>query len=459
MGAGGAANAADSAGPGASTAAVTGAPASEAAPEPRRWDLDVGAREEYRFRTSASPDESDHELRLDLDFGIRNPSGSFHAAGDLTLWWDAFRAPAESEGKPFGLGTVQAGRNPWFNVFQLYGEYAGNGVLRTVRAGRQDAEHGRPAAFDGAYLALRPAPRLSLFAFGGRTEHFFETNMPLFEDWIASAGAGFRVLEGLRLEADYRFLREAVPSEGGRTPVLNHSYGLTVFYRVASLVQATVGVRGLDGGLGEVRGVLRLFLPKQEFGVDAHVYVQPVELKELNEYDNPYFLTLGSSLPHARWKLDLYKVLTLTRGGGRLEAHLGYAGRQLLDGEETPFNRNVARLYGLLGAYDLGLKGLFVQVSLDRVSDHAFPVLGKGLFAVNAALGYERDWLRVEAGTQYHRWQYSYYQDVEELADVRVYFLEARVRPLSWLALRARYSAETFDRVLHTVTVGLTQTY
>ena len=34
-----------------------------------------------------------------------------------------------------------------------------------------------------------------------------------------------------------------------------------------------------------------------------------VELGEHNELDNPYFLTLGRSLPHVRWKLDLATVI------------------------------------------------------------------------------------------------------------------------------------------------------
>jgi len=42
---------------------------------------------------------------------------------------------------------------------------------------------------------------------------------------------------------------------------------------------------------------------------------------------------------------------------------------------------------------------------------------------------------------------------------VRVYYAEATVRPLRWLAVRARYSAEVFDRTLHTATLSLAQTY
>jgi hypothetical protein len=441
----------------ASSAEPAPAPAAEVAAKAPGWEFDVGAREEYRFRGSAG--ESSHELRLDLDFGARSPAGHFQALGDLTLWWQAARTPPEDSGAPFGLNTIYAGRNPWFNVFQLWGEYAADGVLKIVRVGRQEAEHGRPAAFDGGYVLLRPVERLALFAFGGRSEHFFETNMPLFEDWIASAGGVVRIVPGLRVEADYRLLREDVPALEGRLPVTDHSYGLAASYRSPDLLTAKLAVRALNDSLSEVSGVVRVFLPKHEFGVDAHLYFQPVELGEHNELDNPYFLTLGRSLPHARWKLDLYKLVPLGKKGGVVEAHLGWAGRQLLSDPQSAFNRNEGRLYGMLAVRDLGLKGLFAQLWLDRLSDRAFPVKGKGLFAVNAALGYDREWIRGELGTQYHRWEYVYYQDVQEIADVRVFYVEATVKPLSWLSVRGRYSVEVFDRTLHTATLTLAQAY
>jgi hypothetical protein len=65
----------------------------------------------------------------------------------------------------------------------------------------------------------------------------------------------------------------------------------------------------------------------------------------------------------------------------------------------------------------------------------------------------------VEVGSDFQRYQYIYYLSPEELTDVREFYGDIRVRLLSWLTARARYSYEIFDRRLHTVTVSLAQAY
>ena len=62
-------------------------------------------------------------------------------------------------------------------------------------------------------------------------------------------------------------------------------------------------------------------------------------------------------------------------------------------------------------------------------------------------------------GTAYYRYQYVYYQSPEELADVREFYGDVKVNVLHWLAVRARYSYQIFDRNLHTVTVSLVEAY
>jgi hypothetical protein len=182
--------------------------------------------------------------------------------------------------------------------------------------------------------------------------------------------------------------------------------------------------------------------------------VQPATLTELDELENPFFLTLGPSLPHARWRLDASRVFT--RPTGAFEAHLGWTGRQLLHDVETAFNRNTGRVYLLGAARDVGVRGLSAQVSLERLTDTVIPFVGRGLFTVNASAAYLTGPLSAEAGVQYYRYQYVYYRDVEELADVRVVFGAVRLK-LRWLSVRAAYQLELFDRARNTFTVSLAE--
>ena len=177
----------------------------------------------------------------------------------------------------------------------------------------------------------------------------------------------------------------------------------------------------------------------------------------LDELDNPFYLTLGPSLPHARWRLDASRVFALARGA--VEVHLGWTGRALLRDAETAFNHTSNRLYLSGGVRDVGLPGLSAQVSLERLTNTAVPFVGKGLFTVNAAAAYERALVRGEVGVQYYQYQYTYFRDVEELANVRVVFAELRVKPLPWLSVRALYQLELFDRTRHTFTFSLAQVY
>jgi len=299
--------------------------AADASPPPG-WSLGLGAREEYRFRGSAQPAETDQDLHLALDLAAQDPAGKLAAAASLGLWWDLDAAPP---GEPFGLASIRDPRNPWLDVYQLSAEYRSQGVLRTARAGRQVAEHGRPATFDGAYLRLQPLRSLGLFAFGGRTEHFFETGAGFFEDWLASAGVTVRPSPDLRLELDYRLLREAIDSlDAGRVDVTDHSYGAAVWWRQGEWLRTRAFVRGLDDRVSEAGAQASLHWLAVLAGLELRLRAQPTTLGELNESDNPFFLTLGPSLPHVRWRADAWKAWEPE--SFRLELHLGYEGRQLL---------------------------------------------------------------------------------------------------------------------------------
>jgi hypothetical protein len=426
----------------------TGVARAEDGPLRARADL----LEEYRLRGSAVPGERDQLAHLYLDLGASHASDRFSSAAAVDAWWDLDgRAPA---GTPGGLGTVYSQGKPWVDVLHLTADYRGDGSLRLARLGRQDALHGRPATFDGGYLLFSPgAGPLSLFAFGGRSVHFFEVDPALFENWVAATGAGLRLGPDLRAEIEYRFLREAVPrlDAPGRTPLVGHAYGLTAWYRLPDVLQAKALVRGLDRRVAQLAGSLSLLGPAGDAGLDARASVQPVTLREIDEAENPYFLTLGESLPNARWHLDAWKALET--GAGVFTAHAGFDGRRLLGGVEGPFNRNTSRVYALAEVRKLPVPGLSVSASLDHV---ARTLSDGGLWAIGGAVQWERGRLRLEAGSRYDRYQYQYFRTVEELSNLRAYFGEVRWRAGS-VQFRARYVVEVFDRVLHTVQVGLTQ--
>jgi hypothetical protein len=416
------------------------------------WTVRGDAREEYRARASPSPDESDQDLRLLLDLSGTHASDRIAGLATLFLRWDLDgRSPA-------GLATIYDTRKPWVDVLALSAEYRDTGALRVARLGRQEAPHGRPGTFDGGYVLAAPGTaRLALFAFGGRSVHFFEIGQESFEDWMASAGAVARLGPDLRIELDYRLLREAVdePDDGER-PITDHSYGVSAWYRRGGWLRARMFARGLNASAERLGGTFALFTPGRDAGLDLRLLVQPATLRNIDEVESPYYLTLGRSLPFARWRADVFRLFA-TRAG-LLEAHLGYEGRGLLRDPETAFNRNVSRLFALASAHDLVAKGVFASVWLDRAGARDL-IRGQGLWAVSGAAGYERGRFRAEAGTQYHRYQYVYFRSPEEIARVRVFYGEARagLGPMLWL--RARYTHEIFDRVLDTFIVTFGQTY
>lgn len=454
------------------------APAAHASDEASGWDARLGGLQEYRLRATPDPSANEQTLHLGLDLDAAHASRRFLASASLGLWVQTagpapFPGPggAPAGADPSSLAGIFAQKNPWLGVFTLYGEWTPGTLLRLLRVGRQSTEHGRPSTFDGAY-ALAGTGRLAAFAFAGRTEHFYE--LPLagasstgpFEDWIASAGLQARPGPDVRLEADYRLLREVVTTaDAGRAPRVDHSWGGAAWLRAGDAFTGKVALRALGARLAEVGAQAHLSSEALQAGLDARFAAQPVELGELAEQEGPLFATLGPSLPHARWRLDGWKAFA--PGPLRLAAHLGWDGRQLLRGEEVPFNRNTSRAFLLLEGGPAALPELSISLGVDRVSTSAVPFLegtgaqASGLWALDAAARWTSAGgrLRVEAGTDYHQYQYAYLRDVQERAGVRAAWGALRVGLARGLALRARYQVEVFDRVLHTATLGLVQSW
>lgn len=436
-------------------------PAAEVAQPAPSWSAMATVREEYRGRFSSGPSESDHTLRLFADVDARSPQEAVAIRGSLGFWWRAAQSWSTAEGSE--LTGLFSPRDPvWLDVYALSAEWRPGRVLESLIAGRQEAEHGTAATFDGLSLQLAPAHGFEVFAFGGRSVHFFEIEPGLFENWMASAGLGFRGA-AWRIEADYRFLKEdapalpADPAQGDKgepltkKELLDHSYGVAAWFRHEDWFNARLQVRGLNDAFHLVGAAVRVEWLAQQLGLDARLDVQPATLGEINEFDSPLFLTLGESKPHLKARVDLFKIFT--SGAGDYGVHLGGDVRQLIDAEESPFNRNLLRGYLVLSAQKIAGTGLYLSAS----GEYHRVAAGEGLLTAGGALGWDRKPVRAEVGTSYHRWQYVYYQAPEEIADVREVYADVKVNVVKWLALRARYSFQVFDRELHTVTFAISE--
>ena len=441
----------------ASSAALAAAGAS-AAPPPTGWDFRLDAREEYRVRSGSGPDESDQRMHLLLELGGADPSRRTEASGTLALWWTTAGKPPAAE--PYGLATLYGRRNPWADVLGLHVERRELGAVRVARAGRQETPHGRPGTFDGVYALARPwgAP-LDLFAFGGRTVHFFETEPGLLESWLASVGATYRPSPALKLETDVRVMRDVLHhrDDPGARDATATSYGLSAWWRRGEQLAFKGTVRGVNAAVERIEGLASASAARVPAGVEARIGWQPSTLGELDLLGEPYFLTLGPSLPHLRWRVDGWA--SLSRGGGEYSAHAGFEGRRNLRDEETAFNRNVDRLYALAAARDVGIRGLRASLSLDRDSTGALLSGPGGAWSVNGSAGYERGRFDLEVGTQYYVYRYDYFADLRETADVRVFHGTLRLGVAHGLSAQVRAAHEVFDRRITTVVVALSQSY
>ncbi len=426
---------------------------------------------------------SEQYLHLGVDGNFSYRDGRFNGLVSGDLWWNLHETPPFGTPGNYELATIHDGSSPlWYAVYELYGGYEGTGVLRRARVGRQVAEHGRPMTFDGAYGLIQPVPRLNIFAFGGRTEHFFEAvqNQPIFEDWVGSAGASYRVLPNLRFELDYRLMRETVLQNNGPSgdqnpsPVLANTLGLKAEWHHGQMLWVKAYARGVSspqssvttfsgqqtvGGnkLSEVALIAKYFHEKSNAGVDLFLHAQPAVLDELDELDNPFFATLGTSLPHAKWRLEAFKSFAAKTFA--CDAYLGYEGWHLLRAQdhETAFNHNLMKVY-LMASLDKlrAIKGLSFTASIDRTW-----ASNGALWSLDGAVAYELKTLRAEIGTQYYRYSYQYLfdtaQNVQEIAGTRVVYAEASYKITGWLSVRGRYSLEIADRTFHSLSIGLAQ--
>ncbi len=462
--------------------------------EPPPWTFEVFAKEEYRFRHASEPRISsslidpvgtstaqirsgaDHDLRLYFGGSIRDGRDRFLA--DLSFGLFADVDGFVSSNDPTALSSVYENDNDvaslgnsspaalWFDVYTLYAEYHSDRLLALARGGRQVSEHGRPVTFDGAAVTLAVVrPYLDIFAFGGRTVHFFETDADLFEDFLGSGGMVIRPLDYLKFELDYRFLAEDTANDSlliGGDPrpgrATQHSYGITGWFRLDDWWFVKATFRGLDSSPAHAGGSMRFEATPVELGLDLDVDAQLVTLGEVNELDDPYYAVLGRSLPHVKLNADLWK--SFTTDIGIFTGHAGWASRILTGGAPTTFNRDYGRAYLTFQAADLGVKGPFFAVTGEMYYTHAgSSPADDRFFTAGGSLGYDTPKIKGEAGTYYQWVKYTYYTDVDELQKVRTYFAAFRIAPVEAFGIRLKYEFEQFDRNIHTVLLTLTQTY
>jgi len=113
-----------------------------------------------------------------------------------------------------------------------------------------------------------------------------------------------------------------------------------------------------------------------------------------------------------------------------------------------------------LDANDLGFMGFFLSGVIEY--NYTFWNAGFGpnsLIVLGGSIGYEQKSIKATMGSYYYRYQYDYYVDVREVADVRSYFGELRYDPFRWLSGRLSYRFEQFDRNIHTVTVSVVERF
>ncbi len=421
-------------------------------------------QEEYRGRVASSyvnpnlysDEESDHDVRLLVSSGIRDSSAHFRGYLSAGAWLDVDGRPATGDSTAFA-SSYDLDSSLWLDVFSLYGEYQSEGMFRLARVGRQAVEFGLPIVIDGALFEVRPlapAPWLDIFAFGGRSVHFFEAGQDLLEDWVGSAGLVVRPARRLRLVVDYRFLLEET---GIVEELTDHTYGLEAWYAPLDWFSAKAYGRGIGSEASHVGGATRMAWHNLGLGIDLKVDSQVSELREVNEVENPYFAILGASLPHTRWGLDLWK--SFNTSAGDYGVHAGWTGRANHE-DETTFNRDYGKLYLLVEASDIGIKGPFVSLTVENHFANLTPTFDEeGVLTAGGAAGYRNRAVRAEAGSYYQRFKYDYYDDVKEYENVRTFYGSFSVKPLDWLSVRARYTLEQLDRDLHTVLFTLTQSY
>ncbi len=443
--------------PGAgASASAPGPPAPAVAADADEPVLDawLSAAEGYRLRTDGSA--GDNDVSLLVDGGARALEGRAGLDVSGALFWDV-------DGKSPGFASIHDDKGAVdiiVDTLELRG--AADPLVPRFSIGRLTVDEGLPETLDGAAVAVTPlrvpAAAVTLFGSVGRTVHFYAVDGEGFEDWAASAGTDLLIAQTLKLEADYRALVQDSPSHR-----FAQSYGAAFYQRIDDVALTKLWARGIDDKLSHVGARTHLaYAPPPpgearrtpwQIGIDLDGVEQTAPLGEVFESENPLFAVLGKSEPNLRGAVDAWGRADV--GVADAGLHLGASGRRVLQGEQGPFNRDSGRVYALAEADDIVLTGPFLSaiVSYDVALGPSEPAV----VALGGSAGWRGDSFKASVGTSWDRVKYDYYRDVNELLDVRTVYASLDVRPLAFLRVKADYSLELADRVVHTARVTLVQ--
>jgi hypothetical protein len=435
------------------------------------WRGALSLLEEYRLRLADAPlagslgllgsapagdQRPDQDLRLLVDGDLASPDDRFRASFSGAMWIDLDGTPPV--GSPDLFASQQDYRQPWWNIYTLSAEWRPNPIVELARFGRQTSQHGIPVTFDGPALQVRPVgPAFSLFAFGGRTVHFYETEPGLFENWIGSAGATLRATEHVRFEVDWRMLKETIPTASGDSArVTNQSVGLRATARFDELV-GNLFARAIDGQVSHLGGAFSLEPTSLGFGLDGRVHAQLVTLGEVAQSENPMYAILGPSRPHVRANIEAWREVGIGQAS-RLAVYGGARLRHLVQGEESRFNRNTGAFYFRGQVNDWLTKGLYLSGTTE-LNYRPWSLLHSWFWTVGASAGFADQKLKAEVGTYYQQFKILYYRVADELQDVRTVYWMLGYRFVPWLDVRARYELEILDRNIHSAFLTLRQDF
>jgi hypothetical protein len=439
---------------------------SDISPSQSQWLPSLSTTQEYRWRSAGAahyPADSplgdagtgavkDQDLRLTLDGSLISPNGHFVGTLSAALWVDLDgRNPQGQDvfGDARGLDRYLA------VIYTASAEWQHVGPVARFAVGRLQSSHGLPVTFDGGALSVHAFERrLTLFGFGGRTVHFFETLPGFWENWLISGGASLRLSDSVRVEADSRYLHETVLAAGGlpSARVNTNSYGVTVMGH-GDEIRGQMFARGINRSFSHVGGNFHLQMSRAGVGVAGQVAAQLVSLGEIAESENPYFSMLGLSLPHLRARLETWKDVALGDEGALVIA-VGTRIRQLLYDQPARFNRNTSAVYLRMDLNDLLHAGTFVSASAEW-NMPTQPDDPTRFFTAGGSLGYASRTARIETGSYFQRFKINYYRDVEELEDARTAYVAASYRLRSQIEIRGRYVAEIVDRTIHSLYLTL----
>lgn len=319
------------------------------------------------------------------------------------------------------------------------------GPLESMKFGRQYVYAAETFHVDGASATTRPlvdSVQLTITGFGGVPVHFYESSPS--GDWIA----------GLRVAAD--------PWKGGRAAVdyvhdedrysllsredVNDFAAMSMWQNLNKNIDL-YGQFGWIDGPRDTTFRATATLPEHDFFVQTSYYrLFETETRLATEFDQ-YTNELQDYSAYHQADLRATKGL-----GEHFEVSGGASARRLLAGEdETPFNRNVRRVYLTPSVLDLPWKGTSASVTGETYSGD-----GEKTKTWGVDVSHEfKSRLRLSGGSDYTLYGYGPVA-TDERTHVRTAYVRARYPLTKSLSSDVRYTWEKDDEeTFHVLSLAL----